>query len=44
MLFSKNMSLLLLKIYEVVAIFKCINILKGMELVFSVFARLLNCL
>ena len=44
MLFCKNMSLLLLKIYEVAAIFKCINILEGRELVFSVFARLLNCL
>ena len=42
MLFSKNMSLLLLKIYEVVAIFKCLNTLKGRELVFAVLVRLLD--
>ena len=42
MLFSKNMSLLLLKIYEVVAIFKCLNTLKGMALVFAVLVRLLD--
>ena len=33
--FSKNISLLLLKIYEVVAIFKCLNTLKGRALVFA---------
>ena len=42
MLFSKNMSLLLLKIYEVVAIFKCLNTLKGRALVFAVLVRLLE--
>ena len=40
MLFSKNMSLLLLKIYEVVAVFKCLTTLKGRELVFPVLVRL----
>ena len=39
--FSKNVSLLLLKIYEVVAIFKCLKHSKGRELVFAVFVRLL---
>ena len=42
MLFSKNMSLLLLKIYEVVAIFKCLSSLKGRELVFAIFVRYLD--
>ena len=42
MLFSKNISLLLLKIYEVVAIFKCLNTLKGRALVFAVLVRLLD--
>ena len=44
MVFSKNMSLLLLKIYEMVAIFKCLNTLKGRELVFASLVNLLNCL
>ena len=43
-LFRKSMSLLLLNIYEVVAIFKCLPTLKGRELVFKVLVRLLNCL
>ena len=36
------MSLRLLKIYEVVVIFKCLNTLKGRELVFAVLVRLLD--
>ena len=35
------MHLLLLKIYEVVAIFKCLHTLIGRELVFAVLVRLL---
>ena len=42
MLFSKNMSLLFLKIYKVAAIFKCLNTLNGRELVFAVLVRLLD--
>ena len=42
MLFSKNMSLLLLKIYKVVAFFNCLSTLKGRELVFAVLVRLLD--
>ena len=41
MLFSKDMSLLLLKMYEVVAICKCLNTLKDRKLVFAVLVRLL---
>ena len=36
------MPLLLLNIYEVLAIFKCLNTLKGRELVFAVLVRLLD--
>ena len=42
MLFSKNMSLLLLKNYEVVAVFKCLSTLKVRELVFAVLVRLVD--
>ena len=41
MLFSKNMSLLLLNIYGVAAVFKCLNIIKGRDLIFAVFVSYL---